>query len=264
MTKSQKKLLSLKLKMLRFFPKKIYTVQIKIKNFVRPFYFRNDSVGDIGAIKQIFKNEDYNIFNMAQGKKLIEYHKEKSKYIPSLIIDAGANIGASSVYFSSMYENSFIFSIEPEKNNFKLLSLNTIGLNIFNFNGAIDNRDGELTLEDPGLSDWGFRTKLTNKAKNNLYKIKSISPQSILLHPSAKKTNPLILKIDIEGGEDSLFKGNVNWLNNFPLIIIELHDWMLPFSGSSRSFIKAISKHDFDFVYSGENIFLFNRKILGN
>lgn len=87
---------------------------------------------------------------MVQGKKLIQYHKEKSKYLPSQIIDAGANIGVSSVYFSSMYENSFIFAIEPEINNFKLLTFNTLGLNIFNFNGAIDNRDGELILEDPG------------------------------------------------------------------------------------------------------------------
>ena len=264
MTKLQKRILSLKLKMLRFFPKKIYTIQIKIKNFVRSFRFRNDSLGDIGVIKQIFINEDYDIFNMVQGKKLIEYHKEKSKNLPSLIIDAGANIGASSVYFSSAYVNSFIFAIEPEIKNFKLLSFNTLGLNIFNFHGAIDNTDRELILEDPGLSDWGFRTKFTNKAKNKLDKIKSISPPSILFHPSTKKTNPLILKIDIEGGEDSLFKGDVNWINNFPLIIIELHDWMLPFSGSSRNFIKAISKLDFDFVYRGENIFLFNRKILDN
>lgn len=262
MTKLEKKLLSLQFKIMRLFPKQIQTVQIKIKNSFRGFKYRTDSVGDVGVIKQIFKNEDYKIRNMPQGKKLIEYHNEKSKISPSLIIDAGANIGASAVYFSSTYENSFIFAIEPDINNFNLLSINTLGLNVFNFHGAISNKDGELVLEDPGLSDWGFRTKPINTAKNNLSKVKSISPLSILLHPLTSKTNPLILKIDIEGGEDFLFKGDVGWINKFPLIIIELHDWMLPFSGSSRNFIKAISKYDFDFVHHGENIFLFNRKIL--
>jgi hypothetical protein len=96
----------------------------------------------------------------------------------------------------------------------------------------------------------------------NTKKVKSISPSSILSHPVCQNTNPLILKIDIEGGEDALFNGNTDWLSKFPLVIIELHDWMLPFSGSSRNFIKAVAQHDFDFVYRGENVFLFNRKIL--
>jgi hypothetical protein len=66
----------------------------------------------------------------------------------------------------------------------------------------------------------------------------------------------------IEGGEDALFNGDTSWLGQFPLVIIELHDWMLPFSGSSRNFIKSIAQYDFDFVHKGENIFLFNRQLL--
>jgi hypothetical protein len=38
---------------------------------------------------------------------------------------------------------------------------------------------------------------------------------------------------------------------------------MLPFAGSSRNFIKAVAKYEFDFIHKGENIFLFNRGILG-
>ena len=72
----------------------------------------------------------------------------------------------------------------------------------------------------------------------------------------------MIFKIDIEGGEKSLFSGDTTWMRQFPLIIIELHDWMLPFSGSSKNFLKAVAEHEFDFVHKGENIFLFNREIL--
>ena len=92
--------------------------------------------------------------------------------------------------------------------------------------------------------------------------MKSICPLSILAHTVNINTNPLILKIDIEGGEDVLFNGDTSWLSRFPLVIIELHDWMLPFAGSSKNFIKAIALLDFDFLYRGENIFLFNRNLL--
>ena len=243
---------------------KITKASLKINESNFFFNFREDSIGDKGVIQQIFLNQDYNISDWKQGKKLLEYHNEQSKILPSLIIDAGANIGASVVYFSKIYPNTFIFAIEPDISNWHLLEMNTDGLNVFNFNGAIADLDGELVLEDPGRSDWGFITKrISESDKNpNINKVKSISPSSILAHSACQNTNPLILKIDIEGGEDALFNGDTNWLSKFPLVIIELHDWMLPFSGSSRNFIKSVAQYDFDFLYRGENIFLFNRKIL--
>ena len=243
---------------------KITNASIKINGSKFPFYYREDSIGDKGVIGQIFGNQDYNISGWKQGEKLLEYHNEQSKILPSLIIDAGANIGASVVYFSKIYPNTFIFAVEPDISNWHLLERNTKGLNVFNFNGAIADIDGELVLENPGRSDWGFITRRTSESdKNpNINKVKSISPSSILAHSASQYTNPLILKIDIEGGEDALFNGDTNWLSKFPLVIIELHDWMLPFSGSSRNFIKSVAQYDFDFLYRGENIFLFNRQIL--
>ena len=79
-----------------------------------------------------------------------------------------------------------------------------------------------------------------------------------------KKLNasPFILKIDIEGSEEDVFSGDSSWLDQFPCVIIELHDWMLPFSGSSRNFQRAIARLDFDLVQRGENLFCFNRRIL--
>jgi hypothetical protein len=41
------------------------------------------------------------------------------------IVDCGANIGMTSLYFSQRYPNSRIFAIEPEPTNFKLLKQNT-------------------------------------------------------------------------------------------------------------------------------------------
>ncbi len=243
---------------------KLTKTSIKLNGSEIFFNFRENSIGDKGVIRQIFQQQDYNIAHWAQGKKLLKYHHEKSKIRPSLIIDAGANIGASAVYFSNIFSNNVIFAIEPDIENWHLLEMNTNGLNVFNFNGAISDTDGELVFLDPRRGDWGFMTRRLNDfdKTTNTKTVKSISPLSILSHSATKNTTPLILKIDIEGGEDALFNGDTNWLNKFPLVIIELHDWMLPFSGSSKNFIKSVAQHDFDFIYKGENIFLFNRQIL--
>jgi len=228
------------------------------------FVFREDSVGDRGVIQQIFESRDYDISHWQQGRRLREYHEAQAQLRPSLIVDAGANIGASVVYFLNSFSNSFVFAIEPDVMNWHLLEINTASYpNRFSFCGAVSNADGELLLIDPGRSDWGFMTAdAAASADDTGKRVRSISPASILSHPSTANTTPLIFKIDIEGGESALFDGDIAWLDQFALVIIELHDWMLPFSGASKSFLKAVAQFDFDFVHRGENIFLFNRRIL--
>ena len=39
------------------------------------------------------------------------------------------------------------------------------------------------------------------------------------------------------------------------MLIIELHDWMLPGACNSKNFLRAISQYDRDFVHIAENIF---------
>jgi FkbM family methyltransferase len=241
----------------------IISAKVNLEGNERFFSYRPDSVGDQGVIRQIFVNGDYKIQHWEQGKRFVEFYRKLSETSASLIIDAGANIGASAVFFANIYKNSIVFAIEPDITNWHLLSLNTNALNCYNFLGAISSEDGELTIVDPGRSDWGFMTKKVGSSDSDgLKKVESICPASIINHPSVNNAKPLIFKIDIEGGEENLFEGNVDWLKEFPLLIIELHDWMLPFSGSSKNFIRAAAKYDFDILHRGENIFLFNRDIL--
>lgn len=230
----------------------------------KTFYYRSNSVGDKGVIEQIFQNQDYNIREWAQGQRLMNYYNDASND-PFLIVDAGANIGASAVYFSNIFKNSVVFSIEPVISNFQILEINTKHhLNKVNYLGALSNADGVMSIEDPGISDWGFRTTpVDNLAPNLTNTVKCISPPTIFEDPRIAGAIPLIFKIDIEGAENELFSGDVSWMTKFPLIIIELHDWMFPFSGSSLNFLKATSSFEFDFLHKGENIFLFNRVILG-
>jgi FkbM family methyltransferase len=236
---------------------------LETPNGVKRLHYRPSSKGDVGVIGQIFQQQDYNVSAWPQGQSLLRHHFQRSKERPSLIIDAGANIGASSLYWHCMLSDIVVYSIEPQADNFRLLEKNTEECaNAINFHGAIASVDGKVSIVDPGESDWGFRTSAQTESAPADLVVPSISPATVLADPRLADTTPLILKIDIEGAEGELFSGDTAWMDRFPLVIIELHDWMLPFSGSSRSFIQAVGRYDFDFVHRGENIFLFNRRIL--
>jgi len=245
------------------------SMQIKIGEKNHHFHYRSTSNGDRGVIKQIFSDQDYNMSSWHQGQSLHDYYRSclRDGKTP-LIVDAGANIGASAVYFAGVYSEAFVVTLEPEVNNWHILEMNTSEIGrIRNFNAAITDTDCEMKLIDPGLSDWGYRVSKDSAVRQpgasaHEAFIKGLSPRTILNDKACIGKAPLILKIDIEGAEDALFSGDTDWLDLFPCVIIELHDWMLPFSGSSRNFLRAVTKHDFDLIHRGENTFLFNRKHL--
>ena len=82
------------------------------------------------------------------------------KCSPKVIVDAGANIGLASVYFSNRFPNAKILAIEPEVSNFELLKKNIAQYdNIIPIHGALWNQNSEIDLMDPGLGKWGFMTQ---------------------------------------------------------------------------------------------------------
>jgi FkbM family methyltransferase len=223
----------------------------------RTFYFRPDSVGDQGVIAQIFQHRHYELtgFHMAQRLHKYALHHRRSHRL--LVVDGGANIGAASVYFAFQYPGCKIIAVEPEKHNCRLLRRNCKGLHVTLLQNALGCEAGKLYLFDPGHSDWGFRT-----GKKGDSPVDAVTMNDILQKYCSHDVIPFICKLDIEGGEQNLFRRNYGWLAKFPLLIIELHDWLLPGEGNSRNFLKALSHFDFDFTYRGENAFCFNNAIL--
>jgi len=68
----------------------------------RDFYYRPESVGDKGVIQQIFQNQDYELGHFRLTERLMKLGETESRRGRELlIIDAGANIGAAALYFSS-------------------------------------------------------------------------------------------------------------------------------------------------------------------
>ena len=95
-------LLFIKLKLKRFNLLYIPGVQY-------PITLRNGT-SDHSVFLQIFLKEEY------------FYSYDKNIHT---IVDAGANAGYATIYFASLFPNAEIIAIEPELENFKLLTKNT-------------------------------------------------------------------------------------------------------------------------------------------
>jgi hypothetical protein len=111
-----------------------------------------------------------------------------------------------------------------------------------------------LNTEDFGPIS--YRTGQTGDTKVQAYGLPD------LIAEAEKDGKILLVKIDIEGAEEEVFSKDSIFLRDIPLIVMEPHDWMIPFKGSSQNFYRELSRHNFDVLLSGENIFCFNNDIL--
>lgn len=234
------------------------TTKLTLNGVERKFFYRLDSKGDKSAYRQVYEQMDYDLLKFRAVDSLFRFAQAlEQQGRRKLILDLGANIGASALWFFAKNAGARIVAVEPEPNNFQLLERNCDGLEIMTVQAAIGAHAGTAFLDDPGLSDWGFRV-----AAKGQVPVRVVTVPDLLLDSATGEFTPYICKIDIEGGEADLFSENYSWIDQFPLVIIEFHDWLYPGKALSRNFLRAISEHDFDFVYRNENVFCFNNRLL--
>jgi FkbM family methyltransferase len=222
----------------------------------RPFYFRPDT-SDPAVINDVFAKGGYDLRRLDRTPKqhrhadviaFLEREQQRTGKKP-LIIDAGANIGAAALQFLSNFTSARIVSVEPEASNHALLLRNTAGLDIVCMQAAVSAREGRVRLSDPGEGHWGYRTEAATDGEIPCVTINDIFRQNAATH------FPFIVKIDIEGGEAELFSDATEWVAQTPILIIELHDWLLPKRGISQSFLRSIATLDRDLIHIGEDIY---------
>jgi FkbM family methyltransferase len=233
-------------------------IRLSIDNSNRLFYLRKSSKSDRSVIEQVLVQKCYAMQAFRQSPLLGAYYSRliAQKVMP-LIIDAGANIGASTLWLASNFPGSHVVAIEPEKSNCELLRKNCEGLNYKLLEGAISSHEGHGFLHDPGGGEWSYRVVPSGTGP----RVALYSAANIVADCKASGMRPFMCKIDIEGGEGELFRDNLGWVAEFAVIVIELHDWLFPGTSNSRNFRRAISDLPVDFVYRGEDVFVFNHGV---
>ncbi|MDO8511631.1 MAG: FkbM family methyltransferase [Nanoarchaeota archaeon] len=211
-------------------------MQVQIKKILHPVTLR-PGTSDVPLLYHIFVEEEYNI---------------KPKKEPSFIIDAGANVGFTAVYFANRFPKAKIIAIEPEESNFRLLKKNTDAYpNIRCIKAGLWNSNTTLRITNlEKNSKWGFQVEETTGSGPDTCQAVSINE---LLKEEGKKEID-IAKIDIEGAEKELFAKNLQWLPKTNLMVIEFHDRMKP--GSSKPFWDAVEGMEFRKYRKRKNLIL--------
>lgn len=233
-------------------------VPVTVQGFPHPIYLRAGT-SDLYIFLQVIMDREYEIRSYRQFQKLNDlYQKTKSEGRRPLIIDCGANIGLSAVWFCHLFPDAQIYAVEPDAANIEVAKRNLAPYsNVTLLHGAIWDCPKDLTIFDNTVDPWAYRMKEAQEGTlpttDKLLKAYTI-PDIMTM---ANSSHALIVKVDIEGAEASLFRSNTEWVKQTDLIAIELHDWLFPKQRTSAAFIRSFANLEFDLLQRGENLFVF-------
>lgn len=228
----------------------LYRVVLKNKSEV---YLRGDDSSDYLVFEQIFNFKEYQIL-----LTLLSLNQYSDKEI--VMIDAGANVGFTTLFFANNLKNVQIYSIEPSAENINLLKKNVNSLKKTNtikiYENALSHEKDLLFDLDRDFrdgKDWAITTKQFANGTISGITIDQIIEQNSLIYIS-------FLKIDIEGAERIIFDSasNVDFLSMTKLIAIEIHDEY----EIRESILKVLKDHHFMLMESGELTIGINTKLL--
>lgn len=170
--------------------------------------FKLKHILDTLVVKEVFVDGDYDI----------------SVRNPKTIIDIGANIGTYCLYASRKYPNAKIYSYEPSRNTFEMLSENiknnnNSGVKVYRL--GVADREGKGILYSVAAS--GLSSLLINREGSSQEKVDLTTLKKIFEKKRIRKCD--ILKIDCEGGEyEILFSLPDAIFAKIKNIILEYHD----------------------------------------
>jgi len=183
--------------------------EIRLKDGTRLVYRFNR--GDLQSLREVWMDEVYRLpFNLQ----------------PRIVVDLGANIGMSSVWFHRKFQCERIVAVEPDEGNAQITAKNFARNSIPGeiLQAAVGPADGSIQFQHSTDSNMGH-VKLEQDCvtdSSNISKVRMVSMATVLGHlQDARRID--VLKVDIEGGEGALFDGDLRWLERVDSIIIELH-----------------------------------------
>lgn len=163
------------------------SARIRLYGRTIPVYFRQFC--DFCVFEEIFIKEEYK-------------NVENPRRLP--IIDAGANVGFTALYFALRFPNVPIYAFEPDPGAFRLLSFNTQTLpQIHPVAAALGETDGTATFYSvPGSA---MSSSFVHRDRGEAVTVTVCSLSSWMRESNITEVG--VLKIDVEGFEDRILQG---------------------------------------------------------
>ena len=144
-----------------------------------------------------------------------------------LIVDAGGYIGTAAIKLGQMYPHATIVTIEPSSENYRILLLNTEDYqNIKPLNCALVASDaGEVKLSSRGTGPWGYTVMEQSEDQSKMNSVEMVQATTLADILRLFDDSEIgLLKLDIEGGEKSIFDSCSAILKDIDVVLAELHD----------------------------------------
>lgn len=214
---------------------------------VGPIHARPKS-GDVSIVRQIFGERQYDLSGFRQNAAIeSRYQALLAQGVRPVIVDAGANIGMSSIWFAQRFPEAEVIAIEPDPGNAALCRLNVAAFpNVTVREAAIGSTGGQVTLSVEGRKACAVETVRGEAGGVEVITVEAARP--------APANRLFIVKVDIEGFEEDLFSANLDWLDEADVVIVEPHDWLFPDRSTSATFQSAMASGAFQLLILGENL----------
>ncbi|MER9196991.1 FkbM family methyltransferase [Mesorhizobium australicum] len=211
---------------------------------------------DLFVASQVFGHCEYEIGKEGQAALNRLAKKWRKAGLVPVIVDAGANVGYSSIFLGDQYPDAIVMAIEPDRQAFGMLTSNCAGLErIIPVYGALWSHDGEVALVNSESSSWA-------RSVSDGQGIPSITLRSLLAR--LPRTRLVMLKMDIEGAELEATRDCGKILEEVPCIVVEPHDFMLPGRGCLTFVYSLFNGRSMDSLVNGENLIFIESALLSS
>lgn len=136
-----------------------------------------------------------------------------------VIVDCGANIGITALYFARRYPKARIICVEPDPENFEILERNVAGQqSIEPVRAAVVGSSGPVHLTRSRAA-YGNSVQ-ANASPGETVEVSGLTISDICSKKDIERID--LLKVDIEGAEKNVFAA-ATFLNKVHFVAIELH-----------------------------------------
>jgi FkbM family methyltransferase len=156
---------------------------------------------------------------------LSRQYRSLCKGDPRTLIDAGANIGLTSLYFLHRYPKVRVIALEPDPENYEVAKQN---LQPFKhrcelLNAALWSHDTTLAVQRGKFRDGRhWASQVTPACNDSKVVVPAYSVPTLMSRYRIETLD--ILKIDIEGAERIVFDGETPFLRRTTICAVECHD----------------------------------------
>jgi len=212
---------------------------------------------------------DYNIygqiFRFEEYRPLIDIVNKLRKKEILYIVDAGANVGCSTVYFKQLFPGAKVVAIEPQSGNFNMLTkniqLNNMQNDVFANKSGLwkDNSNLEITTDFRDGREYAFFLKTAKDADTTHETVPGITINDVMTQYSFPYID--ILKIDIEGSEKYLFEDEEiarRTLEKVNFMALEIHDEVV----DRKLVVSLLEKNGFEYENFHETLVAYRKDFL--